>query len=106
MKSFQLAGLPFEPFLSLFLMSDAELMDRSIHRVFATTKPGYPCRGSLADAEVGQELLLLLFEHQPGDSPYRSSGPIFVRKSAVQARLGRSAIPASVRDRLISARAY
>ena len=63
MTSFQLVGLPFEPFSPLFALSDAELLARNVRRVFATTKPGYPCRVSLADAEIGDELLLLAFEH-------------------------------------------
>ena len=41
---------------------------------------GYPCRISLEDAPVGEELLLLTFTHQDGRSPYRASGPIFVRR--------------------------
>jgi len=106
MTSFQLVGLPFEPFSSLFALSDAELLARNIRRVHAATKPGYPCRVSLADADVGDELLLLPFEHQPANSPYKSSGPIFVRKEAVQAHVEPGVIPDYVRTRLISVRAY
>jgi hypothetical protein len=106
MTSFQLVGLPFEPFSPLFALSDAELLARNVRRVFATTKPGYPCRVSLADAEIGDELLLLPFEHQPASSPYKSSGPIFVRKAAVQARVEPGVVPDYVRARLISVRAY
>jgi hypothetical protein len=106
MTSFQLVGLPFEPFSPLFALSDAELLARNVRRVFATTKPGYPCRVSLADAEIGDELLLLPFEHQPASSPYKSSGPIFVRKAAVQAHVEPGVVPDYVRTRLISVRAY
>ena len=106
MTSFQLVGLPFEPFSPLFALSDAELLARNVRRVFATTKPGYPCRVSLADAEIGDELLLLAFEHQPASSPYKSSGPIFVRKAAVQAHVEPGVVPDYVRTRLISVRAY
>jgi hypothetical protein len=106
MTSFQLVGLPIEPFSPLFALSDAELLARNVRRVFATTKPGYPCRVSLADAEIGDELLLLPFEHQPASSPYKSSGPIFVRKAAVQARVEPGVVPDYVRARLISVRAY
>jgi hypothetical protein len=106
MTSFQLVGLPLEPFSPLFALSDAELLARNVRRVFATTKPGYPCRVSLADAEIGDELLLLPFEHQPASSPYKSSGPIFVRKAAVQAHVEPGVVPDYVRTRLISVRAY
>jgi hypothetical protein len=106
MTSFQLVGLPIEKFSSLFALSDAALDERNVRRVVATSKPGYPCRVSLADAEIGDELLLLSFEHQPADSPYKSSGPIFVRKAAVQASLEPGLIPDYVRLRLMSVRAY
>src|ERR1700732_3867283 len=106
MTSFQLVGLPFEPFASLFTRFDAELLERNVRRVFAATKPGYPCRVSLADAEIGEELLLLPFEHQPANSPYKSSGPIFVRRAAVQAKLQPDVIPAYIHSRLMSVRAY
>jgi hypothetical protein len=59
LNSFQLVGLSFDPFAGLFDLSDATLLERNVQRVFATTKPGYPCRVSLADAEIGEELLLL-----------------------------------------------
>jgi Protein of unknown function (DUF1203) len=106
MNSFKLVGLPAETFASFHALSDAELAARNVRRVFATTKPGYPCRVSLADAEIGEELLLLAFEHQPADSPYRSSGPIFVRRTAVSATLEAGVIPDYVRTRLMSVRAY
>lgn len=106
MTSFQLVGLPFELFSPLFALSDAELAVRNVRRVVATEKPGYPCRVSLADAEIGEELLLLPFEHQPASSPYKASGPIFVRKAAVQANIERGVIPEYVRHRLMSVRAY
>jgi hypothetical protein len=106
MKSFQLIGIAYEPFASLFELSDAELSKRHIRRVVADSKPGFPCRVSLADADIGEELLLLSYEHQPADSPYRASGPIFVRKHAVQRKLEPGHVPSYVSNRLISARAY
>lgn len=106
MSSFRLIAVPFEPFSDLFTLSDAELLMRNARRVFAATKPGYPCRVSLADADIGDELLLLPFEHQPASSPYKASGPIFVRKGAVQAHVDAGVMPDYVRTRLISVRAY
>ncbi len=105
-NSFQLVGLPFEKFASLFALSDSALAERNVRRVVATSKPGYPCRVSLADAEIGEELLLLSFEHQPARSPYRSAGPIYVRKAAVQVNVEPGMIPDYIRLRLMSARAY
>ena len=104
--SFQLSGLPFEPFAALFSLNAAELAHLDAQRVVATEKPGYPCRVSLADAEVGEELLLLPFAHLPARSPYRASGPIFVRKAARECTLDAGVIPDYVRLRQMSVRAY
>jgi hypothetical protein len=104
--SFQLIGLPCEPFAPLFSLPDQALAELDAQRVIATAKPGFPCRISLEDAEIGEELLLLPYTHQPAHSPYRASGPIFVRKSARQCRLAAGVIPDYVRSRQMSVRAY
>lgn len=106
MNSFQLSGLPEQVFSSLFALSDAELAARNIERVIADSQPGFPCRVSLVDADVGDELLLLAFEHQPGASPYRASGPIYVGRRARQASLPVGALSPYVTSRMISLRAY
>ena len=106
MSSFQLIGLSSAPFASLFNLSDSALSKLNMQRVLAETKPGYPCRVGLADADIGDELILLPFEHQPANSPYKATGPIFVRQGAVQARVEPGVIPPYVGTRLISVRAY
>ncbi len=106
MPSFQLVGLSPAPFGSLFALSGEELAERGILRVTANAKPGFPCRISLEDAELGEELLLLPFEHQPERSPYRASGPIYIRAGATQRPLAPGHIPECVTARQISLRAY
>src|ERR1700719_1906271 len=106
MTSFQIVGLPSEPFAPLFDLPDSELAACNVQRVVAAANPGYPCRVSLIDAEIGEELLLLPYEHQPARSPYRASGPIFVRKTARQLRLDPGVIPDYVNLRQMSVRAY
>ena len=106
MPSFQLVGLPFELFSRYFSLSDGELRDLCMRRVVATEQPGYPCRVSLSDAAVGEELLLLPYVNQPEDSPYRASGPIFVRKCAEQRVMEPGVVPDYVLQRLMSVRAY
>lgn len=106
MNSFRLSGLPAEAFTELFALDDNELAALHARRVVATAQPGFPCRVSLEDAAVGDEMLLLTWPHQPGDSPYRSSGPIYVRKAARQGSLEAGVVPDYVRLRLMSARAY
>lgn len=106
MASFQIVGLPADPFEPLYALPDDALAARGIRRVRAASHPGYPCRISLADAEPGDELLLLPFEHQPANSPYRASGPIYVRIGAQRRVLEPGEVPESVRRRQISLRAY
>ncbi len=106
MASFQLVGLSPEPFEPLFRLSPEELAGIGARRVTATGKPGFPCRISLSDAEPGDELLLLAHEHQPAHSPYRASGPIYVRIGAARRMLDVGEIPPSVSVRQISLRAY
>jgi hypothetical protein len=104
--SFRVVGLDPAPFAPLVFLSDDELAAKGMRRMIADNKPGYPCRVSLADAEIGEELLLLPYAHQSARTPYRASGPIFVRKAARQCKLDAGVIPDYVRLRQMSVRAY
>ena len=106
MSLFQIPALAAEQFQPLFLMSDDALAEIGAKRCAADAKPGYPCRVSLEDADIGEELLLLPFTHHASDSPYRASGPVFVRRGAAQARPAVHEVPDSVRRHLLSVRAY
>jgi hypothetical protein len=106
MASFQLIGIPPEQFAHLFELSPEKLARRGMARITADAKPGYPCRVSLQDAEPGETLLLLPYEHQPALSPYRASGPVYVRQGAAFANLQPGVVPSYVTVRLISIRSY
>ena len=106
MSSFRLVGLAAENFEPFFAMSDAELAALGARRVIADAPTGFPCRVSLEDAASGDELLLLPFEHLSTGSPYRASGPVFVRKGARRAVLSVGEIPPYVTRRVMSVRAY
>ena len=71
MPSFQIVGLSPQPFAPLFSLSSEKLSHEGAVRVKASSNPGYPCRISLVDAELDEELMLLPFEHHPESSPYR-----------------------------------
>ncbi len=106
MTFFQISALTAEQFTPLFSFSDAALTARGMKRCAADASPGYPCRVSLQDAAVGETLLLLPFPHHETASPYRASGPIFVRQNAAQAHPAVGEVPDSVRRRRLSVRAY
>src|SRR5262245_14830522 len=103
---FQISGLPLAQFAPLFSLSDAELAKRDIVRQVVKESPGTPCRVSLQDAETGEKVLLLNYEHLPVSSPYRATHAVFVRENAVEARLQVNEIPEVLARRLISLRAY
>jgi hypothetical protein len=106
MPSFRFVALPYAPFGPLFERTDAELAAVGARRMAVDEKPGTPCRVSLVDAEVGETVVLLPFTHHDVASPYRASGPIFVRRGAVEARPEPGEVPALFRHRLLSLRAY
>jgi len=105
-NSFRIVGLPLAEFTPLFSLSQSELEQKHARRLIVDAKPGFPCRVSLEDGELGERVILLPFVHQPTTSPYQASGPIFVRESANEAVFAPGEIPEVVRTRLLSVRAY
>ena len=104
--SFRIRGLDPAPFAPLFALSDDELAARGMQLRIADSHPGFPCRVSLDDAEPGEELLLLHHEHHAVSSPYRESGPIFVRRAARTACDVIDRVPPALARRTLSVRAY
>jgi hypothetical protein len=104
--AFRLVALDAGQFAPLFARSDAELAAAGIRRSIVDGKPGYPCRVSLADAEVGETVILLSFTHHDVASPYRAAGPIFVRQGVATARPAVGEVPLMFRHRLLSLRGY
>jgi Protein of unknown function (DUF1203) len=103
---FQIVALPQERFIHLFSMSDEELALHGSRRLVVDNKTDYPCRVSLVYAEIGEKVILTPFEHHDVESPYRSSGPIFVREAARTAEPDVNEIPLMFHHRLLSVRAY
>lgn len=104
--SFRITGLSPNPFRHLFGLSDEELAKHGARRYVADTKPGYPDRIEVRDAEPGETLILLNYVHQPADNPYHASHAIFVREGAETAYDRVNEIPDALRLRQISLRAY
>ena len=104
--SFQIHALSPAQFEPLFALSDSELTKARAARMIVDEKPGYPCRVSLADAEIGENVILVNFEHQSAESPYKSTHAIFVRQNVEQAFPTVGMVPESLVTRLISIRAF
>lgn len=103
---FQIHALPAAPFAPLFALSDRELAGMRAVRTVADHKPGVPCRVSLVDAEPGETVILLNYEHQPADSPFRSAHAIYIREGAEQAFPAVDEVPELLLSRLISIRGF
>ena len=104
--SFQVLPLPADRFSALFGQSETALLRIGVEAKFADCNPGFPCRVSLRDAEPGERVLLLNFEHQSAATPYRSAHAIYVIDGAVSAKPLAEEVPEQLRSRLLSVRAF
>ena len=103
---YRITGLDAREFAHLAGLSDAELARHRAVRYVCDAKPGFPCRVTLEDAEPGDEVLLVNYEHQPADSPYRASHAIYIRTGRRNRFDDVNTIPGALRDRLLSVRAF
>ena len=104
--TFQILGLPANSFQELFDLDSTALAEMKAERRTATAFPGAPCRISLEDAQVGEELILVNYAHLPETSPYQSQHAVYVRKGVDQADLKEGEIPDFFKHRDISVRAF
>ena len=103
---FKFIALPYDRFANLFTMSDEELRALGALWRIVDQKPGFPCRVSLTDAEVGERVLLVQFVYHDVSSPYHASGAIFVRKDVRTVSPAVNEIPSMFNHRLLSVRGY
>ena len=101
--TFRITGLPAERFAHLFALADDELAAQGAVR--RTADGPYPCRVSLTDACVGDELILMNYEHHAVDSPYRMRFAIYVRKGE-ETYDKVDQVPQQLRTRTLAARAF
>jgi len=79
--SFRIRGLDPELFARLHSLAGADLAERGAERVVVEARHAAPCRVSLDDAEPGETVILVGYDHQPANTPYHQQGPIFVRET-------------------------
>ena len=104
--SFVVSALPADRFQPLFGLSDEALAEHGIVRR-TVDGPGSPCRVTLEDAHAGETVLLMNYEHQPADTPFRSRHAIFVREGAVERSFEPGEIPPAFAARkFLSLRAF
>jgi hypothetical protein len=103
---FQVSPLSSRQFSHLFGKTDEELVALGVTVMTADSKPGFPCRVALRDAEPGERVLLFNHEHQAADTPYRSAHAIFVIEGAEDAVIPAGEVPDVMQARTLSVRAF
>jgi hypothetical protein len=101
--TYRITGLDPSPYRPLFDLSDQELASRCIVRMTVTQKPGFPCRVTLEDREVGEQVLLVNHVSQE-DGPYRASHAIFVSDGTPAGFVDE--VPPVFNGRVLSLRAF
>lgn len=104
--SYRISGIDPAPFRHLYGLADEELARLNVRRYIADSKPGFPDRVEMRDAEPGETVLLLNYVHQPAETPYKASHAIFVREGAETRYEAVDEIPEAIRTRIISLRAF
>jgi len=102
---FRITGLSPELFSPLFSIGDSELLHHKAARRTVDSSPGFPCRISLDDAEVGETVLLLNYQHQSADTPFQASHGIYVREN-VKPFDAVNLVPPALRRRILSIRGF
>jgi len=103
---YRITGLSPAPFAPLIGLAAPELARHRALRQVCDGKPGFPCRVTLEDAEPGETVLLVNYEHLPVESPYRASHAIYVREAARVPYDRVNQIPPALQPRLLSLRAF
>ena len=104
MQHFRIRGLPAEQLAHWFELTDTQLDARNARRLIADGS-GYPCRISLTDARVGDEVLLVNYEHHAVNSPFRSSFGLYIRADE-RTFEAVDEVPQQLRTRTLSLRGY
>jgi hypothetical protein len=79
---YRIEGIEAEAYRGLLGLDDAALALRNARRVTADSKPGFPCRVTLEDAEPGESLILMNHVSHDVPTPFRSAYAIYVRENA------------------------
>jgi hypothetical protein len=104
--TYRITGIDPSPYRDLFGLSDEELAQRGIVRMAVTEKPGFPCRVSLTDRDIGESVLLLNHVSHDVANPYRASHAIFVSEGIAAAAEFVDEVPPVFGTRVLSLRGF
>jgi len=104
--TYRISGLDPVNFAALRGADEATLAANNAVRVVADSKPGFPCRVTLEDAEPGESLILLHHVSHDVMTPYRSAYAIYVREAAERAATYVDELPPVFANRPMAFRAF
>jgi hypothetical protein len=98
-------GLDPAPYGELFGLPDDALAARGVVRMTVTDRT-FPCRVSLTDRAIGEQVLLLNHVSHDVANPYRASHAIFVTEGADAAAEYVDQVPPVFESRVLSLRGF
>ena len=104
--TYRIRGLDPAPYLPLFGLADHELAARGIVRMIVSQKPSFPCRVTLEDREIGEQVLLVNHVSHDVTNPYRASHAIFVTEGEIEAAEFIDEVPPVLDTRILSLRGF
>src|SRR5256885_9086686 len=104
--TYRIKGIDPAPFRHLFGLTDEELAKQGVVRMTVPEKPSFPCRVSLSDRDIGEQVLLLNHVSHDVANPYRASHAIFVTEGAEEAAEFVDQVPPVFETRVLSLRGF
>ena len=104
--TYRISGLDPADFAALRGADEVTLAAHNATRVTATSKPGFPCRVTLDDAELGESLILLHHVSHDVATPFRSAYAIYVREVAERAATFVDELPPVFANRPLAFRGF
>jgi hypothetical protein len=103
---FRIQGLPRQAFASFFDQPDEVLHRHRAVRRTVDVSPGCPDRITLDDVPLGEQALLVNYDHQPAATPFRAAHAIYLWERAPVHWDRIDEIPPALARRVISLRAF
>lgn len=103
---FRIIGLQSDQFSHLIARDDATLAQFDAERHHISMEHVAPCRITLDDVPKGETAVLVSYEHQGAQTPYRQSGPIYLSEAGAQHWDKVDEIPPAMKRRTLSVRGF
>ena len=103
--AYRIKGIDPAPYRPLFGLPDEELEKRGVVRM-TVTDPTFPCRVSLTDRALGENVLLVNHVSHDVANPYRASHAIFVTEGDEQPAEYVDKVPPVFETRVLSLRGF